>query len=480
MKAAKGGIFAVSAVILIVVACLSYEIAEPWNGWFDSAGAMHSRFARNFLTFGFLKTCFSPTWDQGSVLPDRFDHYLHHPPLVDYMVAASFKIFGMHEWGARAVPVAFSAVALLALYIAVKKIYGRHTALLSVIFMGFTPMFLYYGRMVNHEVIFLAFYLLTLYFYICFTKTRKPAYLAGLSVSSLLAYMTAWPAFYLSAILLAHYLFFQYARARDRRPVLIFILMPVLFAALYAAWFYYIKGSFEDIALAFLHRARPSAAYSFTWRDYLSTQAYNFTSLFTVSLCALAVFYLFSAVRKGRKDLFSGAGVEWLFLILASAHVIIFRQGVQEHAFWLFYFLPFFGVACARAALFVSERFRATRLLPVIALCFMALFLRESYFTVRLLHEFEFDIGLESLKAINSATIPSEEIGTNFPVSVPGGWYLNRKHTVIGSVNGFRDIISRKDLALVVLSPDKDRELENFLSDKYPSSRRNGLIYYEL
>ncbi len=480
MKASKGEILAVSVVILIVVACLSYELTEPWNGWFDSAGAMHSRFARNFLTFGFLKTGFSPTWDQGSVLPDRFDHYLHHPPLVDYMVAASFRIFGMHEWSARAVPVLFSTIALLAFYTVVKKIYGRHAALLSMIFMAFTPMFLYYGRMVNHEVIFLAFYLLTLCFYIFFIKTGKPAYLAGLSVSFLLAYMTAWPAFYLSAILLAHYLFFQYRHLRDRRPVVIFVLMPVLFAALYAAWFYYIKGSFEDIALAFLYRARPSAAYSFTWRDYLSTQAYNFTSLFTVSLSALVVFYLSSAVRKDRKRLASGEGIEWLFLILASAHVLIFRQGVQEHAFWLFYFLPFFGVACAKAALFASERFRATRLLPVMALCFMALFLRESYFTVRLLHDFEFNIGLESLKTINSATLSSEEIGTNFPVSVPGGWYLNRKHTVIDSVNSFQDIISRKDLTLVVLLPDKDRELERFLSDKYSSSMRDGLIFYEL
>jgi hypothetical protein len=47
-------------------------------GLFDFNGAVYSRFAKNFLVFGFLKTKMSPNWYIGSLVWQNFDYCLHH------------------------------------------------------------------------------------------------------------------------------------------------------------------------------------------------------------------------------------------------------------------------------------------------------------------------------------------------------------------------------------------------------------------
>src|SRR5277367_579469 len=66
----------------------------------DDVDAVQAQIARNML-------------DSGDWVTARLDGvaYLEKPPLLYWMIAVSYKIFGVHDWSAR-IPVALSAIAL--------------------------------------------------------------------------------------------------------------------------------------------------------------------------------------------------------------------------------------------------------------------------------------------------------------------------------------------------------------------------------
>ena len=66
----------------------------------DDVDAVQAQIARNMITSGDWVT---PRLD-GVV-------YLEKPPLIYWLIAASYKIFGIHDWAAR-VPMALASLAV--------------------------------------------------------------------------------------------------------------------------------------------------------------------------------------------------------------------------------------------------------------------------------------------------------------------------------------------------------------------------------
>jgi len=469
-------------IILIVSAGLCYEVSKPWVGWFDFNGAAYSRFAKNFLTFGFLKTKMTPTWDMGSVVPQEFDYYLHHPPMAAYLVAISFKLFGIHEWSARLIPVIFSISALVIFYLVVRLLWGKIIALLSLVFLGFTPMFLYYGRMVNHEPVFLFFYFLILFFYLKYLSERKNLYIGGMAVGLILAFLTAWQAFYLSIILLIHYLFFAYKNIKDKRPIVIFVLLPILFVLLYIYWIYSVKGSLSDNVNSIISRFSPNERHQFTWLEFLTLEVNRIKFLFTRVLCFLALWYIISLTVKRSRNLFSNKSFVFIFFSLALGNILLFREGAWEHEYQLYYFLPFFSVVSAMGLVSLKNYLHHKRILQILIACFVFLFFTQSYHNFLSLHSSKFDINYEIAVKINSVSMPDEEIGTNFKISVPTSWYVDRKYTVIKSVEEFKEIDVLRKLAFMIVIPHEGKTdgLVKFLSSKYPYSIYDNFIFFNL
>jgi 4-amino-4-deoxy-L-arabinose transferase-like glycosyltransferase len=86
-------------VILVAAAIYLVCIISP-PSLQDDVDAVQAQIARNMIASGDWVT---PRLD-GVV-------YLEKPPLIYWMIAASYKIFGVHDWAAR-VPIALSAIAL--------------------------------------------------------------------------------------------------------------------------------------------------------------------------------------------------------------------------------------------------------------------------------------------------------------------------------------------------------------------------------
>src|SRR5229473_8444464 len=66
----------------------------------DDVDAVQAQIARNMLSSGDWVTA-------------RLDGvaYLEKPPLIYWMIAISYKVFGVHDWAAR-IPIVFSTIAL--------------------------------------------------------------------------------------------------------------------------------------------------------------------------------------------------------------------------------------------------------------------------------------------------------------------------------------------------------------------------------
>ena len=92
-----------SSLYLIVLLCcgaiyLGCIVSPP--SLMDDVDAVQAQIARNMLTSGDWVTA-------------RLDGvaYLEKAPLIYWMIAGSYKIFGVHDWAAR-IPIALSSIAL--------------------------------------------------------------------------------------------------------------------------------------------------------------------------------------------------------------------------------------------------------------------------------------------------------------------------------------------------------------------------------
>src|SRR5437016_13070971 len=90
-----------AGLIVVVVAAAVYLgciISPP--SLMDDVDAVQAQIARNMLSSGDWVTA-------------RLDGvaYLEKPPLIYWMIAISYKVFGVHDWAAR-IPIVLSAIAL--------------------------------------------------------------------------------------------------------------------------------------------------------------------------------------------------------------------------------------------------------------------------------------------------------------------------------------------------------------------------------
>ena len=87
-------------IVLLVAAAVYVGCMVSPPSLMDDVDAVQAQIARNML-------------DSGDWVTARLDGvaYLEKSPLIYWLIAVCFKIFGVHDWAAR-IPVALSAVAL--------------------------------------------------------------------------------------------------------------------------------------------------------------------------------------------------------------------------------------------------------------------------------------------------------------------------------------------------------------------------------
>jgi 4-amino-4-deoxy-L-arabinose transferase-like glycosyltransferase len=116
---------------LLLYPCLQFRLLEPDEG-------RYAEIPREMLARG--------DW----VVPRlQCEPYLDKPPLMNWAVMASYKIFGIHDWAARIPPVLAVHGTILAVYLFGCRLFGQRRALRGALLLSVMPGLVGVGRLLN-------------------------------------------------------------------------------------------------------------------------------------------------------------------------------------------------------------------------------------------------------------------------------------------------------------------------------------------
>lgn len=146
----KSKILLAGAIFILSFFWIGQNLDKPFWGEHDWNGVRYGNIARNYLRYGLLQTRLGQVENSGPVLPGEFEYYTRYPPLLPFLIAISYKIFGISEWSTR--------------------LFSLRAGVLAALLVLATPMVGYFGKNPSHEPLTLFFILLAFYGYI---RARK-------------------------------------------------------------------------------------------------------------------------------------------------------------------------------------------------------------------------------------------------------------------------------------------------------------------
>ena len=333
----------------------SIGITAPWGADnFGTAGAFFSIAARNYVRYGYLATHLVPVVTaEGPPSPPVY--YVHHPPLLELLVSASFALFGVHEWAARLVPLAFSLASLVLLVHLATKFYGERVALLTLVIAATLPLENHLAAHVDVQgSVLLALVLATV---TCLAHRRYGAAVVFFTLGA----AVDWPALYLPILLAVAPWPFEFPRPK-RFVAGLLLYSAIVFLAL-SSW---LSGPSTVLVLLY-ERAlsfRSDGGVPFGLVEWLHTVVgwYLWHLCTPAVLVALVIWFvwrvpvLFRAPHPERLTL--------LLLLFGLTHMIVGFQGAYQHEFWATYLRAGVPLACAlvleRMATAVPQDWRRT------------------------------------------------------------------------------------------------------------------------
>jgi dolichol-phosphate mannosyltransferase len=112
--------------------------------------------------------------------------YLDKPPLLYWLVMASYSLFGVHDWAARLVPGVAGLLTIAVSYFWARRTAGNRAAILGSGMLCLSAEFLYYGRMLTMNGLLALFVTATLAFtHFALQATGKRKQLAWIALAGL-------------------------------------------------------------------------------------------------------------------------------------------------------------------------------------------------------------------------------------------------------------------------------------------------------
>ena len=359
--------FLIIGVFVLALLIRLDRFTERWsdyfalNGWSHMgwAGAFYSTIGRNYLRYGLL-TWLGPTVTTGLPLSNQLAFYPNHPPLLGWLIAISFTVFGMHEWATRLVPLGFSLSGLLLFYALVTRYFSTHVSLIAMLIMAVVPMAAYYlgsfPDVQGPHVLF--FMLLSLFFYFRWIESGKRIHLIGLALAILCGILSDWPGVYSPLVLVTYHWFAQPRKKFPPMAILLAVSMILTLGLIcYLSWLVHDPWTFLRAFLFWSIASKPGlpniSSLPLAIFDWITTVLGNHVLfLYTPVVLSLASSYLI--VGWFRTD-GGRSGYQFhlvsLLLILGLLHIGLGLRGAAVHSYWSMYLTP--GLVLA-AALWLS------------------------------------------------------------------------------------------------------------------------------
>src|SRR5205807_1340463 len=143
-------------------------IDEPYIDKWSWRQSDVAAIARNFLHNGFQFAQPQIDWagDQPGYVGTEF-------PILPFIAALCYKIFGVHEWIGRIQAVIFFALSLPFLFLIVRQIFGAIAAVWALFFYSFAPLNVMTSRCFMPDVPSLSLALIALFLFIRWIENRQ-------------------------------------------------------------------------------------------------------------------------------------------------------------------------------------------------------------------------------------------------------------------------------------------------------------------
>lgn len=158
--------------------------------------------ARNFFKFGL--NIFNPQVDWVGNLNSYWSAEL---PLISFISACFYRIFGIHEFIGRLVAIFFSVSSIYFFYKFVRSYLDENTSLFSAFCFAVIPMNVYFGRTFMPESAMICFSLLALYLFSLWLKVDKLSYFLLATLVTSIAFLVKITAFFIFLPIL--FIFYQ-------------------------------------------------------------------------------------------------------------------------------------------------------------------------------------------------------------------------------------------------------------------------------
>jgi 4-amino-4-deoxy-L-arabinose transferase-like glycosyltransferase len=368
-------------ILLLATGLLTINLNQPWVSIHEDNGLAFSAIAINHLRFGLSITkgqsladseaFFSTAPDTGAkaIPPSQFFHYLltapvhtffypDHPPLLGLTIAGAFLVFGADFWVVRLVPIVYSLAALVAFYLLMLSLFDLGVARFASFLYATFPMMAYYGRDVAHEAPTLFWAMLLLTGYVRWQRDHRRRWLFLMGTAIVIGEAYGWPLFYFACLVFA--VDWLAARRFDGRLALAtvcpaLVTLGLLFA--HIAWA--LGGTLQPIIDKFFYRtgdALPDGTpiTLASWLSHIGQGNLQGYGLLSPLLLLGALIFLARRIKAEGWSL----RLRWLgiTLLFGLSHVLLFRNGAYFHAYWQFYFLPFYAACSGWAIVTVVRR----------------------------------------------------------------------------------------------------------------------------
>lgn len=366
LRKPTGRVAAVFGVLLLVAGlCYSgFMMYRGFGGFFQRGylgynGARYSIMARNVLRADLAATYYVPLLNAAE--DPHPDPYLHHPPLLHWVMAVAFYCFGESEDQARAIPYAFTLMNLVLIFFLGRRLFrGALWGGICALLAAFMPLTSFYGAHIDVQGSPLIFFILAAVLcYMEWLDNGKKTYYVLAVVSLVVGTLFDWPALYLCALLPLHYWLTRRKEGGTWKETILklgpFMATGVVLFVLLFAWLSLAaepKGT--SLFESFTHRTlNPSTFldYGDPWQYLLKHSCFPKTH----SLCPWP--FLFLIFLGWLLGLFSGkdrrdphvSRMLWILFFLGTIHMVIFPFGTLFHDYWIFLYMPWVALAGCHA-----------------------------------------------------------------------------------------------------------------------------------
>lgn len=336
-------------IIILIFASilLSQGLDKPFIGHHDWNGAFWGSLTRNYLNyFGQIDKM---SEDYISKVRLKELYFQNYTPLLPLILGPAASIIGISELSLRFTPVVFSLVMVFFIFKIGELLFDQKTAILAATFTILTPMFLYFGKLPDHEPIVVSLIVTTFYVFLKVVKGQKklyPLFVLFLSLSLL----ESWPAFFIIPPLIIGS---KIIAKIETRKILVIAAVALAVVISHLTLLFLLKGpsspvNFLNQGLARAGTVDNMTVAKFGLIEFLTTEARYGVIYFTRILLILSLIWTGIFLSKIiRKKIQSQDWLLSILLIYPLSFLLIFRQLAFIHDYKLYHFLPFIALSSA-------------------------------------------------------------------------------------------------------------------------------------